>query len=1267
MPVELVCTACAARLRVPGFTPGRAVRCPKCATVFVPPAPPTAEPSEPPVAELVPEPPAPPPPPPPQPAPAAPFDFDKKPEPQRATTAAKTAKIVGAPNSKSPPRAQPVAPSAKPRGGDDDEPAPRAKTTDKPKAGPKPANKARDRLSESRPINPAVLVGGLAFLALGAAIIAGVLIFGGKDDQAKRDPVPVNRDKIEPPPKPPEPEPKPPEPEPKPPEPEPEPPPKPKPVDKFKPPLFPALNPPGPAEPEPEPEPEPNPPEPKPEPKPKPKRPLFAPVVAVPFAPPDARDRIEFDLPGPVTDACVGGGGRFWCLLVPSTKQVGVYDVSARTLRYVALAEPNALIAASTSKLVIAYPDTGALTRVDLVSLARERTVETDLRGFTCALMGSASAGPLWVGPRALDLSDFEPLAENGPLPGVLAKFNDYRIAPDGRAYTRTGQNERSFRAESVVASLDPTRTRPNIGNGLAGAGYLVPGADGLIYTGRGIYAPDGTQLGAPSSGQTESFLKVPAEEGDYYLAGTGGGGRSFSAAQAPKLAVVHRGGDRRALLTLPDVDLPLSDPTPFPNTTFDRFTSDKRVLFTVRGKTIAVLPYKGNKLVVYPCDIEGELARRGADHLLFTSRPPAPVPGEAFRYPIRVSAKRLPVAFALDAGPPGATVSPEGVVTWQVPAPFDRPVTLRVLATDASGQLAAHEFSLLTGAGASPPVAVLGAPAPAAQTDPYARPGARGVLIPAEMPVALPVATVPDGAVLKLPGAADWTGFGGGGRFAVFRVPDAREVIAVDLCKGHAVVRAPLAEPDAVVAAGNTHLFVCARRAHTIQRWNLITGKLEATVANPLRGVPHQLLLGHATNGPLFVAGPDVALDPITFEPVPFASAKQTPADLGSWTTVWTDDRVLSVSPDGQLLAWWSPRYSPTGVTARRAGAGPADAKATRLHETHGPVRAGPDGIVFTADGPYTPELKPLEPRPHALSNYCPAPAAHGPFFVDVSPLPEGAVTGNRTVSLRAIGRTGPLLDLSGPLLDLTGCAGFDLPDHFGYLKARLQLHDRTFLVPEARVLAVLTPEGDALHFHTLDPEALLRKAKQPHLYVVGSPEAAVRGTTFAYKPTARGAGPVKVEIEDGPDGMVVAPDGTVVWGVPRAFAEPAVRVTLRATCGDRVALQKFVLPVVRERTKLTEAPPAPDALRAVSANHIAPRPRARHGRRKQSPGGTGLPGLRRRARGARRRRYRPALRRTAQQSHRGRLVPSQHARGRRRRPVRRPAAPARAGPVPL
>ncbi len=72
---------------------------------------------------------------------------------------------------------------------------------------------------------------------------------------------------------------------------------------------------------------------------------------------------------------------------------------------------------------------------------------------------------------------------------------------------------------------------------------------------------------------------------------------------------------------------------------------------------------------------------------------------------------------------------------------------------------------------------------------------------------------------------------------------------------------------------------------------------------------------------------------------------------------------------------------------------------------------------------------------------------------------------------ALRAIGRTGPLLDLSGPLLDLSGSAGFDLPEHFGYMKTRLQLYDRTFLVPEARVLAVLTPDGEALHFHTLDP----------------------------------------------------------------------------------------------------------------------------------------------------------------------------------------------------
>src|SRR5262245_45345918 len=38
-------------------------------------------------------------------------------------------------------------------------------------------------------------------------------------------------------------------------------------------------------------------------------------------------DREERALPGPVTDACVGGGGRFIVLNIPSERKVAVFDV----------------------------------------------------------------------------------------------------------------------------------------------------------------------------------------------------------------------------------------------------------------------------------------------------------------------------------------------------------------------------------------------------------------------------------------------------------------------------------------------------------------------------------------------------------------------------------------------------------------------------------------------------------------------------------------------------------------------------------------------------------------------------------------------------------------------------------------------------------------------------------------------------------------------------------------------------------------------------
>ena len=119
------------------------------------------------------------------------------------------------------------------------------------------------------------------------------------------------------------------------------------------------------------------------------------------------------------------------------------------------------------------------------------------------------------------------------------------------------------------------------------------------------------------------------------------------------------------------------------------------------------------------------------------------------------------------------------------------------------------------------------------------------------------------DKAEIKLPGTVDMTCFGGGGRYVLLRIPSQKQVAVLDVCEGKITKYIPIPEEGAFIAAGNEHLFVLAPTDNIIQRWNLTTFERERTAANPLDGQVRGLLIGHATDGPLFVVGPNRALEP--------------------------------------------------------------------------------------------------------------------------------------------------------------------------------------------------------------------------------------------------------------------------------------------------------------------------------------------------------------------------------------------------------------------
>jgi hypothetical protein len=395
------------------------------------------------------------------------------------------------------------------------------------------------------------------------------------------------------------------------------------------------------------------------------------------------------------------------------------------------------------------------------------------------------------------------------------------------------------------------------------------------------------------------------------------------------------------------------------------------------------------------------------------------------------------------------------------------------------------------------------------------------------------------DKAEIKLPAEADMSCFGGGGRYVLLRIPSAKQVAVLDVCEGKVVKYIPIAEGAALLAAGNEHLFILNPRANILQRWNLKTFEKEASVVNPVKGEPRSLLVGHATDGPLFVVGPNKFIDAKTFKEVPL-EGKEATRGLEQMAGLTDHPPVARISADGRVLAWYRPTVSPTGLSCLVVGDN--ETKFYTQHDTAGIIIPGPDGSLFSPGGIFSPQLKRIGGnKRHQYWYHAPIPAAHGDWYLSLSLSELPFAKEAPKMSLARLGEEKPVAELG----DLEG---LDIPKDFNPSTARgLQLYDRVFLVPDAEVMAVVNGDATKVRMYKFDVVALLDKAGVDYLLVTNRPERAVRGETFTFRPNVKSKkGGVKVKLETGPEGMKVAGDGTVTWDVPRTFAEDSATAIL-------------------------------------------------------------------------------------------------------------------------
>ncbi len=604
--------------------------------------------------------------------------------------------------------------------------------------------------------------------------------------------------------------------------------------------------------------------------------------------PPEQADWGVLRLPSAVDDVCVGGGGRFLFLRLPHEHKVAVFDANeAKIVKYLPLAEDGGVFTAGREELIVALPLSNVLQRWSLATFEKEATVASPMRGALAdVVMGSSSDGPLLIcangGGTFVDARTFRPIElkwTEEHMPGVAPGL--VRASADGSVFGMRNDVGAEGHSVSVIA-VHGDEARSHTKSILPS--LLLPDFDGrYVYTKESVL---NSQLGTtalPLGGG------IPAHTGTFCLCEAGGrpnGAPDGAADQTTGTLSLYLPDQPGPLYVFRGVRGVVPEDLNYGGQGKGRLHYDKRIHLLPDAKLLVTIPPTNDCLLLHRFDLDELLAHSGLDYLFVASHPPASVNrGTVFTYPIVVKSRKGGVTRKLEYGPKGMTLTPDGVLRWDVPADFpDAEADVLTTIGDASGREAFQTFKLsivgkITEAAATPTEKT---PGPNDKPPSSSPPGptladegftAVKTTPPAASATGLKPAPLQEERMeLRLSSAADDVCVGGGGRFLILRLPKEHKLAVFDANEAKIVKYLPLAEDDALIAAGLDKLIVALPAGNILERWSLTTFEREVRVPSPVDGAIKRLLMGSATRGPLVVGAPAEKdglkfLDPLTFQ----------------------------------------------------------------------------------------------------------------------------------------------------------------------------------------------------------------------------------------------------------------------------------------------------------------------------------------------------------------------------------------------------------------
>jgi WD40 repeat protein len=439
------------------------------------------------------------------------------------------------------------------------------------------------------------------------------------------------------------------------------------------------------------------------------------------------------------------------------------------------------------------------------------------------------------------------------------------------------------------------------------------------------------------------------------------------------------------------------------------------------------------------------------------------------------------------------------------------------------------------------------------------------------------------DPLVRSLPGTITDVAVGGGGRYLLLTLREARKLAIFDANAANVVKTIPLASDNALVAAGADKFVIAYPEEKLIQRWGFKSMAREAGASSslPMDGPLRRIALGSDSAGPILTSWTPQGGQGVRFSLVSLDSLKvlkvgtistgggqglaQVSESGGSFTVsqFLSESTLIRASAGGGLFTFWNTAVNPSGFqTLRLKG---HDLASIYNHDDFGYLAPGPDGRTVhsprggrrDSEGKAIGKVEPASPvQPVEISLATLDPA----FFVTLASTTQDG--------RRLFNQPGPLPDTAtirssddgSKLISFRGVEEM-FPSPWDPYKDRGEptLEKRFHVIPAAKLLVTIPASNDRLVLQRLDIDEAIGKLEGDYLVILSPSTVQARlGRAFEHRIVAKSrAGKVGFTLADGPDWLKVSPDGKVTFTVPKAFDKG--EVTAMITVSDASGQERF------------------------------------------------------------------------------------------------------------